>query len=159
MRSRKSLLRGISLLAAFTTAVTAVSCGTILYPERRGQSGGKLDATVVILDGIGLLFFFVPGVIAFAVDFATGAIYLPRFHFLQNEISPDSLEDYRVILTGNEHLTLSELELLLEQELDRKIELSAPDIRVAKVIPEQPLVWDSLSRTLSPSRGEAFSSD
>jgi hypothetical protein len=29
------------------------------------------------LDGIGLLLFFIPGVIAFAVDFATGAIYLP----------------------------------------------------------------------------------
>jgi hypothetical protein len=53
-------------------------CGTILYPERRGQDRGRLDATVIILDGVGLFFFFVPGVIAFAVDFATGAIYLPR---------------------------------------------------------------------------------
>jgi hypothetical protein len=29
------------------------------------------------LDGLGLLCFFVPGVVAFAVDFWTGAIYLP----------------------------------------------------------------------------------
>jgi hypothetical protein len=29
------------------------------------------------LDGLGLLLFFVPGVVAFAVDFYTGAIYLP----------------------------------------------------------------------------------
>ncbi|MGD9856345.1 MAG: hypothetical protein AB7U20_15475 [Planctomycetaceae bacterium] len=52
-------------------------CGTILYPERRGQLAGRLDWGVVALDGIGLILFFVPGVIAFAVDFATGAIYLP----------------------------------------------------------------------------------
>ena len=30
-----------------------------------------------MLDGIGLLLFIIPGVIAFAVDFSTGAIYLP----------------------------------------------------------------------------------
>jgi hypothetical protein len=31
----------------------------------------------VVLNAIGLLFFFIPGIIAFAVDFSTGAIYLP----------------------------------------------------------------------------------
>ncbi len=52
------------------------SCGYIMYPERRGQRGGKIDAGVAVLDGIGLLLFIIPGVIAFAVDFASGAIYL-----------------------------------------------------------------------------------
>lgn len=70
---RKLILR---VLAA-VLLVQTVSCGTILYPERRGQPAGPIDPKVAILDGIGLLFFFVPGVIAFAVDFATGAIYLP----------------------------------------------------------------------------------
>jgi hypothetical protein len=55
-----------------------VGCGTLLYPERRGQPAGKFDADIVILDAVGLLFFFVPGVVAFAVDLATGAIYLPH---------------------------------------------------------------------------------
>ena len=54
-----------------------LGCGTILYPERRNQPSGKLDTDIVLLDGVGLLFFLIPGVIAFAVDFATGAIYLP----------------------------------------------------------------------------------
>ncbi len=58
-------------------AAAVSGCGTILYPERRGQPSGRLDWGVVALDGIGLLFFFIPGVIAFAVDFITGAIYLP----------------------------------------------------------------------------------
>jgi hypothetical protein len=53
------------------------ACGYILYPERRGQTGGRIDVGVAVLDGIGLLFFLVPGIIAFAVDFSTGCIYLP----------------------------------------------------------------------------------
>ncbi|RBW46615.1 hypothetical protein DS885_07555 [Psychromonas sp. B3M02] len=52
-------------------------CGTILKPERKGQSAGQLDASIVALNAIGLLFFLVPGVIAFAVDFSNGTIYLP----------------------------------------------------------------------------------
>lgn len=53
------------------------ACGTLIYPERQGQKGGKLDLGVVALDALGLLFWFVPGVVAFGVDFITGAIYLP----------------------------------------------------------------------------------
>ena len=50
-------------------------CGTIFYPDRRGNST-HLDAGVAILDGIGLIFFIIPGVVAYAVDFSTGCIYL-----------------------------------------------------------------------------------
>jgi len=52
-------------------------CGTVLKPERKGQSAGQLDASIVALNAVGLLFFLVPGVIAFAVDFNNGTIYLP----------------------------------------------------------------------------------
>jgi hypothetical protein len=55
------------------------SCGTFIYPERVNQKGhGNLDPAVVILDGIGLIFFIIPGLIAFAVDFGTHAIYFPE---------------------------------------------------------------------------------
>ncbi|HEX3599168.1 MAG TPA: hypothetical protein VHU84_03445 [Lacipirellulaceae bacterium] len=50
----------------------------LIHPERRNQpTGGGVDWTVFALDTLGLLLFFIPGVIAFAVDFTTGAIYLP----------------------------------------------------------------------------------
>jgi hypothetical protein len=55
-----------------------LGCGTLLYRERVGQPRGKLDVVVVLLDSIGLVYFVAPGLVAFAVDFATGAIYLPR---------------------------------------------------------------------------------
>jgi hypothetical protein len=74
----KSLLRK-SLIATLTTIllVQFTACGTILHPERKGQKSGRIDPAIAILDGIGLLFFLLPGVIAFAVDFSNGTIYLP----------------------------------------------------------------------------------
>jgi hypothetical protein len=70
---RHFLCCGISGLASGLLT----GCGTIMYPERRGQSAGPLDWKIVGLDALGLLFFFVPGVIAFAVDFNNGTIYMP----------------------------------------------------------------------------------
>ena len=73
-----------SVRTTLRVVVTAIlvaqllGCGTILYPERRGQPAGRYDTDIVILDAIGLLFFIVPGVVAFGVDFSTGAIYLPK---------------------------------------------------------------------------------
>lgn len=67
------------LRAAVAAALISQSfgCGTILHPERKGQVNGRIDAGIAVLDGIGLLFFILPGVVAFAVDFTNGTIYLP----------------------------------------------------------------------------------
>jgi hypothetical protein len=66
------------LMLALAQTAGLVGCGTLLHPERRGQPpGGRLDWGIVVLNALGLLFFFIPGIIAFAVDFSTGAIYLP----------------------------------------------------------------------------------
>lgn len=64
-------------LLAIVLLVQSVSCGTLLYPERIGQTRGRLDPAVVALNAAGLLLFVVPGAIAFAVDFYNGTIYLP----------------------------------------------------------------------------------
>ncbi|GAA3719211.1 hypothetical protein GCM10022421_29260 [Oceanisphaera sediminis] len=95
---RKSL--ALLLAGALTTQLAA--CGTVFYPERKGQVSGRIDPVVAIANGVGLLFFVVPGVIAFAVDFATGAIYLPgggRTE-LQPNATPDSLNDSLYASTG-----------------------------------------------------------
>ncbi len=72
------LLRRQFLLAgtSFCTLI-ATGCGTVFHPERRGQAAGRLDWKIVGLNALGLILFVIPGVIAFAVDFHTGAIYLP----------------------------------------------------------------------------------
>ena len=70
----------ISVLAAGTGSLLS-GCGTILYPDRAYQEErGDLDPAIIILDGIGLFFFIIPGLVAFAVDFTTGAIYFPAEH-------------------------------------------------------------------------------
>ena len=56
--------------------VQLAGCGTLMYPERRGQTQGQIDPGVAVLDALGLLLFIIPGLVAFAVDFGTGAIYL-----------------------------------------------------------------------------------
>lgn len=71
-------LKALASILLSTTLVTQLTaCGTVFYPERRGQISGEIDPGVAILNGIGLLFYVVPGLIAFAVDFTTGAIYFP----------------------------------------------------------------------------------
>ncbi len=71
-----SMMRKTILVAVL---LSQVACGTLLYPERRNQrSTGQVDYGVVIMDAAWMLLFVIPGVIALAVDFSTGAIYLPR---------------------------------------------------------------------------------
>jgi hypothetical protein len=67
----------LSVLVGTALIVESLGCGTIMYPQREGQRGGRLDIGVVLLDAIGLVFFIIPGIIAYAVDFSEGTIYLP----------------------------------------------------------------------------------
>ena len=107
------LARGIAA-ALLITQVTA--CGTLLYPERRGQTNGQIDVGVAALDAIGLLFFFVPGVVAFGVDFITGAIYLPGgglASLTEDELNsikngPDSIdvEKFKAIMAQRDDIKL-----------------------------------------------------
>ncbi len=102
----------IATTAALCIAITQVGCGTYLHPERKGQSGGRLDPAIVAFDGLGLLLFIIPGVIAFVVDFSTGAIYLPEGESTQ--ASPQQLQ-----LLQQPTLTSDELAPLLG-ELGRR---------------------------------------
>ncbi|SDZ76630.1 hypothetical protein [Microbulbifer marinus] len=74
---KKSVKRGVAASCLLVMMMNLTACGYFLYPERKGQAGGRVDPVVVILDGAALLFGILPGVVAFAVDFTTGTIYLP----------------------------------------------------------------------------------
>ena len=79
-----------ALLLTVTLTSQLAACGTLFYPDRRGQISGEIDPEVAVLNGIGLLFYLLPGLIAFAIDFATGAIYLPDNRY---SIAPERLQD------------------------------------------------------------------
>jgi hypothetical protein len=116
---RRFLLASLSGLGIFLGA----GCGTVLHPERRGQPGGPLDWKIVALDAVGLLFFFVPGVIAFAVDFATGAIYLPAGQYGIRRRKPDA-ERLVEVPFPKEPLSIETLERVVSRHTRRTVELT-----------------------------------
>lgn len=117
-RSRRTLLRGV--LAAL--GLVSAGCGTILHPDRRGQPAGRLDWGVVALDAVGLLFFFVPGVIAFAVDFSTGAIYLPPNRYGRHNGSSKERSLSRVNVPP-EQLSVAHVERVVGDHAERSVRL------------------------------------
>jgi hypothetical protein len=75
--SPRARLRARSLACALAALFLASSCGLLLFPERKGQDSGKYDPNVLVMDASLLIFWIVPGVVAYVVDFATGCAYLP----------------------------------------------------------------------------------
>ena len=74
------LIRAIAATTMLTTATSSLGCGYILYPERRGNRGGNIDAGTMVMDLLWLLAGIVPGVVALIVDFSSGAIYVNGGH-------------------------------------------------------------------------------
>jgi len=71
--------RWLPLALVLLPLLAAPGCGTLFFSERQHEPhSDKLDPNILILDGIGLVFFVVPGLVAFGIDFYTGAIYLPE---------------------------------------------------------------------------------
>lgn len=96
--------------------INLIACGTILYPERRGNSAGRLDPSIVILDAVGLLFFLIPGVIAFAVDFDNGCIYLSG-----GKHSDKTTNDIKIVRFNPRSTSPSDLARLIEQSVGKKV--------------------------------------
>ena len=60
------------------TALPNPGCGTIFFAQRqKAPHSERMDPNILILDALGLIFWVFPGLIAYGVDFYTGAIYLP----------------------------------------------------------------------------------
>lgn len=118
MRIHQRLLCG-AVAAALITQLTA--CGTLFWPDRRGQIEGRIDPVVAALDAIGILFYVIPGLIAFGVDFATGAIYLNDGKTAQ--ISPEKLQP---AVGRDGKVDNLKLQAILETELGRSLPLDDP---------------------------------
>lgn len=120
MRIPTRLIGGV-LIGSLLAQLTA--CGSIFYPDRRGQiqGSGRMDPAIVVLDAVGLLFYIIPGVIAFAVDFATGAIYLPSGK--QAQIDPQKLQP---AVKADGTVDNAKLQAILQTELGRSLPLDDP---------------------------------
>ena len=110
---------GGALVVTLLTQLTA--CGTIFYPDRRGQIGGKIDPVVAAMDAIGILFYVIPGLIAFGIDFATGAIYLaPNEHY---SVAPEKLQD---AISADGSVDKQKLKAIIARETGRTLPLDDP---------------------------------
>lgn len=155
LRRNRLFVRWIALLVALTFTIGVASCGTIIYPERRGQAAGKVDVGIAVLDGLGLLLFIIPGVIAFAVDFSTGAIYLPPGSS-KLALNPSNLKNAHVLKTDPKGLTRSKIEAIVGQNVKQKIDLAAPGTKVAKICSGQALSWGNIAKVLTFDQLVAF---
>jgi hypothetical protein len=73
------------------------------------------------------LFFFVPGVIAFAVDFATGAIYLPPHEW------SDAGDTWKKVKTAEPHPTREQIEAVVLAQTGKKIRLNSGSYRATRL--------------------------
>jgi len=118
MRIPSRFIGGV-VVATLLTQLTA--CGSIFYPDRRGQIDGKIDPAIAVLDAVGLLFYVIPGLIAFAVDFASGAIYYAPGEHAQ--IDPQKL---RPAINADGSVDNLKLQAIIETELGRTLPLNDP---------------------------------
>jgi len=117
MRMHSRVIGGV-LAATLLTQVSA--CGTLFFPDRRGQIEGQVDPVVVGLDAIGILFYVIPGLIAFGIDFATGAIYLPNDQY---SVAPEKL---REAIGADGKVDQIKLKAILHREIGRDLPLDDP---------------------------------
>lgn len=137
--------------ALVVTVYSTTGCGTVLHPERRNRAhSGQIDWKIAAMNGLGLVLFFVPGVIAFAVDFYTGAIYLPAGHANSGRGSGEPQGDSVAAQTGSPsavtadsatHLTSDRTPRLAWQRLGlKRIEVPREQLtprRIEQIVREQ----------------------
>ncbi|MBD9427481.1 polyribonucleotide nucleotidyltransferase [Pseudomonas sp. PDM15] len=117
MRMHSRVIGGV-LAATLLTQLAA--CGTLFFPDRRGQIEGQVDPVVAGLNAIGILFYVIPGLIAFGIDFATGAIYLPNDQY---SVAPEKL---REAIGADGKVDQIKLKAILHREIGRDLPLDDP---------------------------------
>lgn len=118
MRMHTRVIGGV-LAVTLLTQLTA--CGTLFFPDRRGQIEGRIDPVVAALNAVGILFYVIPGLIAFGIDFATGAIYLPGGFSAQ--VDPQELQN---LVDADGNIDNLKLKVLIEQSTGHSLPLDDP---------------------------------
>jgi len=133
MPAQRFSTRLVCLALAAAIALGASSCGTFLYPERRGQPRGVIDPGVLLLDAVGLIFFVIPGLVAFAVDFSTGAIYLPPAY--SGPVSQETLhpQDFVEVRIPKDDLTREKIEQVVGRHTGQPVSLEPGQYRTGEL--------------------------
>ncbi|MGL4318144.1 MAG: polyribonucleotide nucleotidyltransferase [Pseudomonas sp.] len=117
MHMKSRVIGGVLALTLFTQLT---ACGTLFFPDRRGQIEGRIDPLVAGLDAIGILFYVIPGLIAFGIDFATGAIYLESDQY---SLAPEKLQD---AIGADGRVDQAKLKAIIARETGLQLPLDDP---------------------------------
>lgn len=132
---RRFLIKASMSLAA----VSLPGCGSIFFPNRIGQPrGGPIDWKVVAMDGVGLLLFVVPGIIAFAVDFYNGTIFLPNCNY--SHIDSDRTDELVAVDVGKAALSQQKVEAIVSDHVQQEVVLASGRYR-ANPLPSMDQFW------------------
>jgi len=126
------LIRVFKISICVVLIAQFAGCGTLFYPERRGQRGGMIDPGVAVLDGVGLLLFIIPGIVAFAVDFGTGTIYLPGGDKRSNGFR-SSLDQPKVVRFDPKHCTNATIERIVRRETGLDIKIGQAGMKITRL--------------------------
>ena len=124
----KCITKTLTVLICFVLILQLIGCGTIMHPERKGQTGGRIDPGVAVLVAIGLLFFIIPGVIAFAVDFSNGTIYLPG-----TASSSLDMNDIKQVKFDPENTSLTDIERTIKEQTGYDVKLDRDNVRISRL--------------------------
>lgn len=131
---KKTLINIIAVSVSAVLILQLTACGTIFYPERKGTQSGEIDPLIAVADAIGLLFFFIPGVVAFAVDFSTGAIY--KSGKRHGSLTPAELKSVSV----NGKLDKQALGEMMSKKLGLAVNLDSSSLQMKKFSSETELL-------------------
>ncbi len=122
----RAMRRFLTALLAGLLVLQLTACGTILYPDRYGNRGGRIDPSVLIFDGVLLLFFVVPGLVAFCVDAYTGALYMPdgKGNVTRIDLPPGQFD-------------AATIERIVREQTGVEISLNDADLVVRALVPGQ----------------------
>ncbi len=126
MKTFKRINRLLTFFVLIFLIMQTASCGYFIHPERRGQTGGKIDTQIAILDGLGLLLFIIPGVIAYAVDFSSGAIFLPGGE-KSSSITPDN-ENVVVVQTDKDKLNFQTINEIVKEHTGYTVDTASAQV-------------------------------
>ena len=73
----------------------------------------KLDWFIVAVDSFFLLFFIIPGIVALAVDYSTGTLYLPNETIVLKSV--DANEIYTILKEKNINVEIKDIEESIKQ--------------------------------------------
>ncbi len=86
-------MKKIAIIITIFLSLFISACGTILKPNQINKPhSSQLDIAIVALDAFGLIFFIIPGAVAFVVDYSNGTLYLPRHTLRLSNTSDEGVQ-------------------------------------------------------------------